>query len=61
MQAIRSHLKKLLCHGGRPHMGAGGEAGVAKAIDLIRNELSTTMGLCGVNTIAEIDDHVLAI
>jgi len=34
---------------------------VAKAIDLIRNELSTTMGLCGVNTIAEIDDHVLAI
>ena len=37
------------------------EAGVAKAIDLIRNELLTTMGLCGVNTIAEIDDHVLAI
>ena len=26
-----------------------------------RNELSVTMGLCGVNTIAEIDDHVLAI
>jgi L-lactate dehydrogenase (cytochrome) len=42
-------------------LGAGGEAGVAKAIDVIRNELSTTMGLCGVNTIAEIDDHVLAI
>ena len=42
-------------------LGAAGEAGVAKAIDVIRNELSTTMGLCGVNTIAEIDDHVLAI
>ena len=42
-------------------LGGGGEAGVAKAIDLIRNELLTTMGLCGVNTIAEIDDHVLAI
>ncbi len=42
-------------------LGAAGEVGVAKAIDLIRNELSTTMGLCGVNTIAEIDDHVLAI
>lgn len=42
-------------------LGAGGEAGVAKALDLIRNELLTTMGLCGVNTIAEIDDHVLAI
>jgi L-lactate dehydrogenase (cytochrome) len=34
---------------------------VTKAIDIIRNELSTTMGLCGVNTIAEIDDHVLAV
>jgi L-lactate dehydrogenase (cytochrome) len=42
-------------------LGAGGQAGVAKAIDLISNELSVTMGLCGVNTIAEIDDHVLAI
>ena len=34
---------------------------VRKSIDIIRNELSTTMGLCGVNTIAEIDDHVLAV
>jgi L-lactate dehydrogenase (cytochrome) len=42
-------------------LGGGGEAGVAKAIDLIRNELLTTMALCGVNTIAEIDDRVLAI
>jgi L-lactate dehydrogenase (cytochrome) len=42
-------------------LGAAGEAGVAKAIETIRNELTTTMGLCGVNTIAEIDDHVLAI
>jgi L-lactate dehydrogenase (cytochrome) len=42
-------------------LGAGGQAGVAKALDLIRNELSVTMGLCGVNTITEIDDHVLAI
>jgi L-lactate dehydrogenase (cytochrome) len=42
-------------------LGAGGQAGVAKAIDLIAKELETTMGLCGVNTIAEIDDHVLAI
>ncbi len=42
-------------------LGAAGEAGVAKAIDVLAKELSTTMGLCGVNTIAEIDDHVLAI
>src|SRR5580693_7599669 len=42
-------------------LGAFGGPGVTKAIDLIAKELSTTMGLCGVNTIAEIDDHVLAI
>src|SRR5580700_8187610 len=40
-------------------LGAGGEEGVAKAISIIAKELETTMGLCGVNTIAEIDDHVL--
>jgi L-lactate dehydrogenase (cytochrome) len=42
-------------------LGAGGEAGVAKAIDLLAKELTTTMGLCGVNTIAEIDDRVIAV
>ena len=42
-------------------LGAFGGPGVAKAIDIIRNELNVTMGLCGVNTIAEIDDRVLAI
>jgi len=41
-------------------LGAGGQEGVAKAIDIIRNELLTTMGLCGVNTVAEIDRKVLA-
>jgi L-lactate dehydrogenase (cytochrome) len=41
-------------------LGAGGQAGVAKAIDIIAKELNTTMGLCGVNTIAEIDQRVLA-
>src|SRR6201997_33189 len=42
-------------------LGAGGEEGVAKAISIIAKELETTMGLCGVNTIAEIDDKVLAV
>jgi L-lactate dehydrogenase (cytochrome) len=42
-------------------LGAYGGPGVTKAIDIIRAELLTTMGLCGVNTIAEIDDHVLAV
>jgi L-lactate dehydrogenase (cytochrome) len=50
-------IGRAFAHG----LGAGGEAGVAKAIDLIRNELSVTMGLTGVNTIAEIDERVLAI
>ncbi|WP_029081913.1 alpha-hydroxy acid oxidase [Bradyrhizobium sp. th.b2] len=42
-------------------LGAGGQEGVAKALDILGKELTTTMGLCGVNTIAEIDDHVLAV
>jgi len=42
-------------------LGAGGEAGVAKAIDIIANEMKVTMGLCGVNTVAEIDERVLAL
>jgi L-lactate dehydrogenase (cytochrome) len=41
-------------------LGAAGEAGVAKAIDILAKEMTTTMGLCGVNTIAEIDERVLA-
>src|ERR1700722_4154528 len=42
-------------------LGAYGGPGVSKAIELIAKELNTTMGLCGVNTIAEIDDHVIAV
>ncbi|HKS20594.1 MAG TPA: alpha-hydroxy acid oxidase [Bradyrhizobium sp.] len=41
-------------------LGAAGEAGVAKALDVLAKELTTTMGLCGINTIAEIDERVLA-
>jgi L-lactate dehydrogenase (cytochrome) len=40
-------------------LGAGGEAGVAKALDIIARELSVTMGLCGVNSIAEIGPQVI--
>ena len=42
-------------------LGAGGQAGVAEAINVIAKELTTTMGLCGVNTVAEIDEKVLAV
>jgi L-lactate dehydrogenase (cytochrome) len=41
-------------------LGAGGEAGVTKAIDIIAQELSTTMGLCGINRIDEIGPQVIA-
>ena len=42
-------------------LGAGGQAGVAKAIDIIQKELLTTMGLCGVNRVEEIDEHIIAV
>jgi len=40
-------------------LGAGGQAGVTKAIDIIGKELSTTMGLCGISRIADIDRRIL--
>lgn len=40
-------------------LGAGGEQGVAKAIDLMKKELSVTMALCGVTTVSGIGRHVL--
>jgi L-lactate dehydrogenase (cytochrome) len=42
-------------------LGAGGQEGVAKALDILSKEMLTTMGLCGVNTVAEIDDNLLAV
>ena len=41
-------------------LGAGGEAGVARAIEIIRNELDVTMALTGSNSIAEIGRHLIA-
>lgn len=40
-------------------LGAGGEAGVATAIDILRKELSVTMALTGTRSVAEIDGRVL--
>ena len=40
-------------------LGAGGQAGVAKAIDILEKELSVTMALTGTNRIADIDGQVL--
>ena len=61
MRALALGAKSCMIGRAYAHgLGAGGQAGVAKAIDIIRNELLTTMGLCGVNTVAEIDRKVLA-
>jgi len=40
-------------------LGAAGQAGVAKAIDVIKNELDVTMALCGVNRVRDIDRRVI--
>jgi L-lactate dehydrogenase (cytochrome) len=40
-------------------LGAAGEAGVTKAIHVIRNELSVSMALCGVNSLREVDRRVI--
>ncbi len=41
-------------------LGAGGEAGVAKAIDILGKELDVTMALCGVKSVSDIDRSVIA-
>jgi L-lactate dehydrogenase (cytochrome) len=41
-------------------LAAAGEAGVAKAIELIRNELDVTMALCGVNSVRAVNRSVIA-
>jgi len=40
-------------------LGAGGQAGVAKVIDILRRELDVSMALTGTRTIAEIGRHIL--
>lgn len=40
-------------------LGAGGEAGVAKALQLIRDELDTTMALTGVTDLSNVPPDVL--
>ena len=40
-------------------LGAGGQAGVAKAIEILGKELDVTMALCGVKNVRDIDRRVL--
>jgi L-lactate dehydrogenase (cytochrome) len=51
------------CMSGRAYiygLGAAGQAGVARAIEIMRNELDVTMALMGVTKVADIDRHVIA-
>jgi L-lactate dehydrogenase (cytochrome) len=41
-------------------VGAAGQSGVAKAIDILRRELDTTMALTGCRTIGDIGPHTVA-
>jgi len=41
-------------------LGAGGEAGVAKAIEFLGKELDVSMALCGVKSVKDIDRRVIA-
>lgn len=63
-----SHVLKALalgadaCSGGRPYLyglGAGGEAGVNKALSILRGELERDMALLGVSSIAHLDETIL--
>ncbi len=40
-------------------LGAGGQAGVARAIEILRNEFDVTMSLCGARSVGEIGRQVL--
>jgi L-lactate dehydrogenase (cytochrome) len=62
-------LMRALAHGARScligrsyifGLGAGGQAGVTRAIDIIRDEFDVTMALCGVNRVRDIDRRVIA-
>jgi L-lactate dehydrogenase (cytochrome) len=51
------------CLIGRPYifgLGAAGEAGVSKAIEIIRKELDVSMALTGLTSVPEIDRRILA-
>src|SRR5579863_1875969 len=51
------------CMSGRAYiygLGAGGQAGVARAIEIMRNELDISMALTGITSIAGIDRRAIA-
>jgi 4-hydroxymandelate oxidase len=64
-----SHVLKALGLGARAvlvgrgipwGLGAGGEEGVVRMFELIRGELESVMGLCGVTSAADVDRSIVA-
>jgi len=41
-------------------LGANGEAGVTQCLDIIRKELDTTMAMCGLRDVREVDGRIVA-
>lgn len=41
-------------------LGAGGQAGVARAIEILQKELDVTMALCGVSRVDQVDRTIIA-
>ena len=63
-----THVLKALalgaraCSAGRPHLyglGAGGEAGVTQALNILKTELARDMALAGVAKLADIDGSLI--
>jgi L-lactate dehydrogenase (cytochrome) len=61
LRALALGARSCMC--GRAYiygLGAAGQAGVASAIEIMRKELETSMGLTGMTRVADIGRHVVA-
>ena len=52
-----THIGRAYIHG----LGAMGQKGVTKALEVIQKELDTTMALCGRQKVTELDRDVLLV
>ena len=60
LRALAFGARSCMC--GRAYiygLGAAGQAGVASAIEFMRKELETSMGLTGITRIADIGRHAI--
>jgi L-lactate dehydrogenase (cytochrome) len=56
-------LGATVCSAGRPYLyglGAGGEAGAKKALQILRSELERDMALIGAAKLSDIDERLLS-